>query len=197
METSGFSTKVALIANIANGIMAVFAGWFYMHVLADRSRRRPLLIFGYVGLTLVLLAVTICARVMANTGVFPYVVVALTMTYVLIFDTTSGPLTWLLLSEIFPLHVRGLGTGFSTLFNFGFDFVVGLSFPILISVIGLSNSFMVFVFCGIICIVASIALVPETLGKSLEQLEAQFRREEKVQCVKSKSNVLKNETLQK
>ncbi|MBP2031518.1 major inositol transporter-like SP family MFS transporter [Clostridium algifaecis] len=178
LEHSGFGVKTALIANVANGCMSVIASWFYMHYLANRCRRRPLLIFGYVGSTVTLLVMGIVSRVLVGSAILPYVVVVLTMIYLAIFQSTLGPLTWLLLSEIFPLRVRGMGYGIATFFNWISDFGVGLGFPLAIASIGLSNTFFVFVGFGIICIVCSSAFVPETFGKSLEQLEEQFRNRE-------------------
>lgn len=179
LEHSGFNVRTALIANVANGCMSVIASWFYMHYLANRCRRRPLLIGGYVGSTITLFVMGIVSRTLAGTAALPYVVVVLTIIYLAIFQSTLGPLTWLLLSEIFPLRVRGMGYGVATFFNWISDFAVGLGFPIAIASIGLSNTFFVFVGLGIICIVCSTAFVPETFGKSLEQLEETFRNYKK------------------
>lgn len=179
LEHSGFGVKTALIANVANGCMSVLASWVYMHHLANKFRRRPLLIGGYVGSTITLLAMGIVSRVMVGSAILPYVVVILTMIYLAIFQSTLGPLTWLLLSEIFPLRVRGMGYGVATFFDWIADFGVGLGFPLAIASIGLSNTFFVFVGLGVICIICSTAFVPETLGKSLEQLEEDFRNYKK------------------
>ncbi|WP_123053227.1 sugar porter family MFS transporter [Clostridium sp. JN-1] len=179
LEQSGFGVKTALIANVANGCMSVIASWSYMHHMANRYRRRPLLIGGYVGTTLTLLAMSIVSRVLVGTAVLPYLVVVLTMIYLAIFQSTLGPLTWLLLSEIFPMRVRGIGYGVATFFNWIGNFGVGLCFPIVVATIGLSSTFMLFVGCGVICIICAYKFVPETFGKSLEEMEQYFRNYDK------------------
>ncbi|WP_058952952.1 sugar porter family MFS transporter [Clostridium tyrobutyricum] len=175
LEKSGFGVKTALIANIGNGIMSVVAAWVYMHFLANRCNRRPLLIFGYCGTTVTWLAITIVAHVLSGSGTLPFVIVILTMIFLAIDQATLGPLTWLLLSEIFPLRVRGMGYGVATFFNWIGNFAVGLTFPILIACFGLSSTFLIFVLLGVVCIVCALIVVPETRGKSLEEMEEYFR----------------------
>lgn len=175
LEESGFGVKVALIANIANGAMSVFASWFYMKFMANRCGRKTLLIVGYTGTTLTMFVMFIITRMLAGTSILPYIVVALTMVYLAVFQSTLGPITWLVLSEIFPLRIRGIGFGIATFCSWMANFTVGLTFPILISRNGLSNTFLVFVATGIICVLNACIFVPETRGKSLEQLEEFFR----------------------
>ncbi|MBP2032832.1 major inositol transporter-like SP family MFS transporter [Clostridium algifaecis] len=175
LEQSGFSIRTALIANVSNGCVSVLGSWFYMHYLANRCRRRPMLIGGYLGTTITLLLMGIVSRVLVGSTILPYMVVALTVVYLAIFQSTLGPVTWLILSEIFPLKVRGMGYGVATFFNWISNFGIGLVFPMAIATFGLSNTFFVFVGLGIICIVCSNVFVPETYGKSLEELEKQFR----------------------
>ncbi|WP_279146651.1 MFS transporter, partial [Clostridium tyrobutyricum] len=175
LEKSGFGVKTALIANIGNGIMSVVASWIYMHLLSNRCNRRPLLIIGYCGTTVTWLAITIVSHVLSGSGTLPFVIVILTMIFLAIDQATLGPLTWLLLSEIFPLRVRGMGYGVATFFNWIGNFAVGLTFPILIAYFGLSSTFLIFVLLGVLCIICAIMVVPETRGKSLEQMEDYFR----------------------
>lgn len=175
LEHSGFNVRTALIANVANGCMSVAASWFYMHHVANRYKRRPLLIGGYIGNTIVMFLMAVFSRVLVDTAILPYVVVILTMVYLAIFQSTIGPLTWLLLSEIFPLKVRGMGYGVATFFNWISNFAIGLIFPSIAAAIGLSNTFFIFVILGIVCIAVSSLVVPETFGKSLEEMERYFK----------------------
>ena len=86
-----------------------------------------------------------------------------------------GPILWLSLSEIIPLRIRGLGMGICVFFNWMANFVVGLIFPVLMSSVGMSMTFGVFVVIGFFSIAFTYLFVPETKGKSLEQIEAEFR----------------------
>ncbi|WPC42550.1 sugar porter family MFS transporter [Clostridium sp. JS66] len=175
LEKAGFGTKTALIANIGNGIMSVVSSWFYMSVMANRCNRRTLLIFGYAGTTLIWVIIAIVSHVFIGSAILPYMIITLTMMFLAIDQATIGPLTWLLLSEIFPLRVRGIGFGVATFFNWIGNFSVGLTFPILIAIFGLSKTFIIFIVLGFVCVGCVIKFVPETRGKSLEEMEKYFR----------------------
>lgn len=175
LEKAGFGTKTALIANIGNGIMSVISSWFYMHVMANKCNRRSVILFGYCGTTLIWIIIASVSHIFAGTQMLPYMIIILTMMFLAIDQATIGPLTWLLLSEIFPLRVRGIGFGVATFFNWIGNFSVGLTFPILISLFGLSKTFVIFIVLGLVCILCVAKMVPETRGKSLEEMEAYFR----------------------
>lgn len=179
LEKSGFGTKTALIANIGNGVMSVISSWFYMHVMANRCNRRTVLIFGYCGTTVIWLIISIVSHVFAGAAVLPYMIITLTMMFLAVDQATIGPLTWLLLSEIFPLRVRGIGFGVATFFNWIGNFSVGLTFPVLIAAFGLSKTFIIFIALGLVCIGCVAKFVPETRGKSLEEMELYFRNYDK------------------
>lgn len=179
LEKSGFGTKTALIANIGNGVMSVISSWFYMHVMANRCNRRTVLIFGYCGTTVIWLIISIVSHVFVGSALLPYMIITLTMMFLAIDQATIGPLTWLLLSEIFPLRVRGIGFGVATFFNWIGNFSVGLTFPILIAIFGLSKTFVIFIVLGVVCVACVAKFVPETRGKSLEEMELYFRNYDK------------------
>jgi len=80
-----------------------------------------------------------------------------------------------MLSEIFPLKLRGLGMGVTVFCLWITNFIIGLFFPILLSAVGLSITFFIFAVCGIAAITFVNKILPETRGKSLEQLESYFR----------------------
>ncbi|MBP2034101.1 major inositol transporter-like SP family MFS transporter [Clostridium algifaecis] len=175
LEKAGFGTKTALIANIGNGIVSVISSWFYMHVMANRCNRRTVILFGYCGTTVIWLIISVASHVFAGSAILPYMIITFTMMFLAIDQATIGPLTWLLLSEIFPQRVRGIGFGVATFFNWMGNFSVGLTFPVLIAAFGLSKTFIIFIVLGFVCIVCVAKMVPETRGKSLEEMEKYFR----------------------
>ena len=177
LEQSGFGLKTALIANVANGLISVIASYVYMHYLANKVNRRTMLLVGFGASSLSLLAMSIFTNVLAGTAILPFLVVALTMTYLAFFQGSIGPVVWLLFSEIFPLRVRGLGVGISALFLWLGTFVVGFIFPTLLAAFGLSGSFIIFAVCSFIDLLFTYKFVPETRGKSLEEIEEHFRNE--------------------
>lgn len=175
LEQAGFGLKVALIANVSNGLMSVIAAYVYMRFLANKFDRRKMLLFGYSTSTITLLAMSIIIHVFAGTTILPFIVIILTMVYLACFQGSLGPVTWLVLSEIFPLRLRGLGMGISAFFLWVGNFFVGFGFPTLLKTFGLSGSFILFAVFAFIDVVFTYKFVPETRGKSLEELEESFR----------------------
>jgi hypothetical protein len=88
---------------------------------------------------------------------------------------TIGPLVWLMLSEILPLRLRGVGTGVTVLVLSMSNFAVSLSFPVLVASVGISTTFFVFAVLNVGSLVFAATRVPETLGRSLEQLGGDLR----------------------
>lgn len=87
-----------------------------------------------------------------------------------------GPVFWLMLSEIFPLAMRGMGMGISVLFCWIVNFLIALLFPILLSYLGSSVTFMIFGICNICFILLITKFLPETKGKSLEEIEIELKK---------------------
>jgi MFS transporter, SP family, galactose:H+ symporter len=95
--------------------------------------------------------------------------------YVASFAVGLGPIFWLLISEIYPLKVRGAAMSAVTVTNWGMNLVVSVTFLSLVAVLGDAGTFWLY---GVIAVAAWIffyRLVPETNGKTLEQIEAYMR----------------------
>lgn len=178
LQNSGFSTKAALIGNIANGVISVGAT-FVAFWLLSKIGRRTMLIGGQCGIIFSLLAIGYFSMSLAGTSVLPYVILSLTVTFLAFQQGAVSPVTWVMLSEIFPQRLRGMGMGLIVLFLWVTNFFVGFSFPILLSEIGLSITFFAFAVLNIIIIIFVYFYVPETRGRSLEQLEDDFRNYDK------------------
>ncbi|XYJ23034.1 MFS transporter [Bacillus velezensis] len=174
----GFETKAALIGNIANGVISVLATFVGIWLLG-KVGRRPMLMTGLIGTTAVLLLIGVLSVVLKGSPALPYVVLSLTVTFLAFQQGAVSPVTWLMLSEIFPLRLRGLGMGVTVFCLWIVNFIVGLTFPILLANIGLSATFFIFVLLGIASVIFVKRFLPETKGLSLEQLEQNFRAYEK------------------
>ena len=85
-----------------------------------------------------------------------------------------GPIGWILVSEVFPLKIRGVAMSMCTVANFGFNFFVVSSFPVLLHRIGGAYTFWMFAAVSFLCIIFVYYCVPETKGISLEQIEANW-----------------------
>ncbi|ASB90880.1 sugar porter family MFS transporter [Bacillus sonorensis] len=174
LKNAGFETKAALIGNIANGLISVLATFVGIWLLG-KVGRRPMLLTGLIGTTSALLLIGIFSTLLQGSAALPYVVLALTVTFLGFQQGAISPVTWLMLSEIFPLRLRGLGMGVTVLCLWIANFFVGLTFPILLESIGLSSTFYIFVGLGLVSITFVKKFLPETKGLTLEQLENNFR----------------------
>ena len=152
--------------------------WLF-HVLAifllDRVGRRPLLLVGVAG-QIVGLAILGAAFEFQQLASFKsYVAIGGLVIYVACFAFGLGPIFWLLISEIYPLKVRGAAMSAVTVTNWALNLVVAVTFLTLVGVLGHAGTFWLY---GVIAIGAWIffyLLVPETKGKTLEQIEEHWR----------------------
>lgn len=177
LETSGFGRNGALIANIANGVISVAAAVVAMQLM-NRVKRRTMLLTGIAGTTFSMLLMTIATKFLEHSSLLPYVTVCLTVVFLAFFQGALGPLTWLLLSEIFPVRLRGMGMGLATFFLWIANFGVGFFFPIMLASLGLSGSFLVFVVLNMVSFLFAYKFAPETKGKTLEEIELDFKFED-------------------
>jgi len=174
LKDAGFETRAALIGNIANGVISVLATFVGIWLLG-RVGRRPMLLTGQIGTTIALLLIGIFSLTMEGSPALPYIVLSLTVTFLAFQQGAISPVTWLMLSEIFPQRLRGLGMGVTVFCLWITNFLVGLLFPVLMAGIGLSTTFFVFVGLGIIAIAFVKKYLPETKDRTLEELEDDFR----------------------
>ncbi|WP_018976637.1 sugar porter family MFS transporter [Saccharibacillus kuerlensis] len=174
LKDAGFATQAALIGNIANGVISVLATFVGIWLLG-RVGRRPMLITGLIGTTCSLLLIGFMSSMLQGTEILPYIVLSLTVTFLAFQQGAISPVTWLMLSEIFPLRLRGIGMGTTVFFLWMVNFMVGLLFPVLLAGMGLSATFYIFAALGLGAITFVKLCLPETKDLTLEQLEENFR----------------------
>lgn len=190
LTKSGFSTEAALIGNIANGVISVLATFFGIWMMG-RHGRRPLLMTGQIGTMACLCLIGIFSSLLDGTSALPFVVLSLTVSFLFFQQGFLSPITWLLLSELFPVRLRGMGMGVSVLCLWMANFAVGLSFPVLMDGFGLSATFFIFAAIGLGGLLFSYNCVPETRGRSLEQIEKDFRNHGKTEEVAASATAAK------
>ncbi|MFI5551383.1 sugar porter family MFS transporter [Streptomyces sp. NPDC051738] len=174
LTDAGFASDSALTANIANGVISVLATFVGIWLLG-RVNRRPMLMVGQMGTTAALLLIGVFSLVLPSGDGRAYAVLAMTVTFLAFQQGAISPVTWLMLSEIFPMRMRGFGMGVAAVVLWLTNFVIGLVFPSLVSGIGISNTFFLFVVAGVFSLAFVKRYVPETKGRSLETLEAELR----------------------
>lgn len=176
-KTAGFDSNLTAIyattgIGVVNFIMTIVAVFF-----TDRIGRKPLLYFGLTGVMLSLFAL---GTSFAFAGVLgsslKWVAVGSLVTYIICFAMSLGPIGWILVSEVFPLRIRGIAMSVCTVSNFAFNFFVVGSFPVLLHRIGGAWTFCIFGIVSILCIIFVYFFVPETKGISLEEIESNWRR---------------------
>ncbi len=173
LQEAGFdSQSTQILATIGIGIVNVGMTIVGM-MLIDRIGRRRLLFIGFAGTALSLGMIAIGAASGAE-SLDVLAVIGLVL-YIAAFAVSIGPLPWVMMSEIFPLHVRGLGMSITSLSNWGFNFLVVFSFPILVSSIGLGGVFGIYAIVCVIGLVFTARLVPETSGVPLEEIERHLK----------------------
>jgi SP family sugar porter-like MFS transporter len=138
--------------------------------LIDKIGRKPLMIVGGSGLLLCQLLIGLCYF----TNTTGWYVFALALLAIAFFAATLGPCAWVMISELFPNRIRGIGMSIAVLSLWLANFILSFTFPILREALGAAGTFWIYaaICCtGIIYIKNSL---PETKGKSLEQLEEEL-----------------------
>ncbi|MFI1032450.1 sugar porter family MFS transporter [Streptomyces sp. NPDC020951] len=174
LTDAGFAADSALTANIANGVISVLATFVGIWLLG-RVPRRPMLMTGQIGTILALLLIGVFSLVLPSGDTRAYAVLAMTVTFLAFQQGAISPVTWLMLSEIFPTRMRGFGMGMAAVVLWLTNFLIGLVFPSLVDGIGISNTFFLFVVAGLFSLTFVKLYVPETKGRTLESLEAELR----------------------
>ncbi|QWB21316.1 MULTISPECIES: sugar porter family MFS transporter [Streptomyces] len=174
LTDAGFTADSALTANIANGVISVLATFVGIWLLG-RVDRRPMLMTGQLGTTVALLLIGVFSLVLPSGDPRAFAVLAMTVTFLAFQQGAISPVTWLMLSEIFPMRMRGFGMGVAAVVLWLTNFVIGLVFPSLVSGIGISSTFFLFVVAGLLSLTFVKLYVPETRGRTLETLEAELR----------------------
>jgi len=169
-KETGIGSSSALLQTIGIGVVNLIVTLLVLR-LVDRWGRRKLLITGSILMGLSLLGIALCF----SFNFFSYYLVLIfILTYVAAFGATLGAVTWVYLSEIFPNRIRGLAISVATLALWLTDFLVTLSFPIMAKGLGTAITLSVYAgFCGIAATYIYLK-VPETKGKTLEEIEELF-----------------------
>ncbi len=167
---SGLTDQAALVANIGNGIVSVTAAIVGIHLMGIWPRRKMLLTGIKVTATALIL-ISICAAFLKKTALLPFLVIGLSFVFLFFFQSMISPTTWVLMSEIFPQMSRGFAMGICTFCLWLSNFVVGLVFPVLLSRLGLSMTFLFFFAMNVAAYLFSARFVPETSCKSLENVQ--------------------------
>ncbi len=175
-EFAGFKTAgFSILATAGVGIVNV--GFTILAIrLMDRVGRRPLLLVGVAGQIIGLAVLGFAFQLHQLAAFIGYIAIISLAIYVGSFAIGLGPIFWLMISEIYPLRVRGAAMSIATLANWGLNLAVALTFLTLIGVLGYPGTFWLYAVIGIAAWIFIFRLVPETKGRSLEEIEEHWRQ---------------------
>lgn len=159
-SSSILATAVVGVVNVLLTIVAI--------VFSDRIGRKPLLYIGCAGMALALLVLAFSFNLPLPAHDRGTIALVSLMVYVGSFAFSLGPIVWLLISEIYPLRVRGLGMSVAAFSNWTANFIVAMFFLTMIERLGQRDTFLVYAFLSILTIVFVRFAVPETKQEQLE-----------------------------
>lgn len=167
------SDSASLLATVGVGLVNVLMTMVAL-LLVDRMGRRPLLLIGLIGMIAGLASLGLAFRLPGISGSVGTMAEVSLMLYVGAFAIGLGPVFWLLISEIYPLKIRGLAMSVATAANWGANLLVALTFLTLIQAAGRWLTFWIYGIVGIIAWLFTWFWVPETKGRTLEEIEAHW-----------------------
>lgn len=180
-QAVGFDESDALLINVVSGAVSIGAVVVAL-ILVDRIGRKPLLIIGSIGMSITLA----CAVIAFSTGsliitdgnsslelsdAMGAMALISANLYVIFFNFSWGPVMWVMLGEMFPNQLRGSGLAVAGLAQWGANFMVTLTFPILLASSGLAFAYGLYTLGAVVSALFVIKYVNETKGKELEQMQ--------------------------
>lgn len=167
---AGFSLDSATAVSVLLGVFKLLMTFVSVGVV-ESAGRRPLLLWGVSGMVASLLALSFCTNAGESAAIGSVVALLL---YVGCYQFSFGPITWLINGEIYPAAVRTQALALASMLNFGSNAVVGYALPSLQGSVGMANTYLLFAGVGMTALLSIYLTVPETKGKTLEEIEAMF-----------------------
>ncbi|WP_336330109.1 MULTISPECIES: sugar porter family MFS transporter [unclassified Haloarcula] len=175
LESTGLGNVASILATVGIGTINVVMTVVAI-LLVDRVGRRRLLLVGVGGMVATLAVLGTVFYLPGLGGGLGVIATISLMLFVSFFAIGLGPVFWLLISEIYPLSVRGSAMGVVTVANWGANLLVSLTFPVLTDGVGTSATFWLFGLCSLVGLLFVYRYVPETKGRTLEAIEDDLRQ---------------------
>ena len=179
LEYAGMSSASAITAQVANGVMSVIGSaigiWLIM-----RFRRRQILIADVTGVGICLLGIaatfTMFIAPHMDNGTPPpswaaYLILGLMSVFMLIVQSSNGTVVWTMLGEIFPANVRGIMNGTAVFCMWIANAIITWTFPRMMESLGGGITYTIYGVLNLVIALILLKMMPETSGKSLEQIE--------------------------
>lgn len=169
-KSAGIESDVALsnamLVGFVNFLMTIIALW-----LVDSKGRKTLLLWGAVGMSVSLAYLTYAfsQETQNSAGVL-----AALLVYISFFAASFAPVMWVIISEIYPNRIKGIAMSFSTAVSWLCTFLTVQFTPVISGSLGMQWVFAIFLIFSIIAFVFVKIWIPETKGKSLEQIQKEM-----------------------
>lgn len=171
--TAGLGESTAILSTVGIGVVNVLVTIFAISII-DKIDRKKLLVIGNIGMVASLLIMSGLIWLIGVNSAVWIILISLT-TFIIFFGVSWGPVLWVMLPELFPMRARGAATGIAALVLSIGSLLVAQFFPVLTDVLEVQQVFLIFAVIGIIAMVFVIKFLPETRGRSLEQIEQDLR----------------------
>jgi sugar porter (SP) family MFS transporter len=173
LERAGLGTSAALLSTVVIGLVnSIVTAAALLSI--DRFGRRPLLLIGMSGVVASLFVLGAAYLLPGQTGLVGLILVVGLMVYIASFAASLGLGIWLLNSEVYPVKVRGKGSSMGSLTHWVLDLIIASSVLTLINTITATGMFWLYGLFGIIGILFVYRIVPETKGRTLEEVDAEL-----------------------
>ena len=179
LEYAGMSTSASITAQVANGVMSVVGSALGMWLIM-RFRRRQILIADVTGVGLCLLGIAATFQLAIaphmSAGTTPpawtaYLILGLMAVFMLIVQSSNGTVVWTMMGEIFPANVRGVMNGTAIFCMWIANAIITWTFPPMMESLGGGLTYALYGVLNLIVAVILFKIMPETSGRSLEQVE--------------------------
>ncbi|HJV13241.1 MAG TPA: sugar porter family MFS transporter [Propionibacteriaceae bacterium] len=181
LDSAGVGTSAALVLTIAVGVVGV-GGTILGIYLLGHVNRRPLVITGFIGVAAGHLILALMF-LLPESRLRAYLILAGMLVVVFFVQTFIGTLIWLLLSEIFPMTIRGFAMGAAVFILWTTNTIISFIFPLLVGALGATLTFGLFAVVNACSFWFVWKFCPETRGRTLEELEDDFREHDAAHLV--------------
>lgn len=175
----GYGNAAAIYANLIIGAINVLMTLVAIRII-DSTGRKPLLLGGLVGMVISLTVLGLSTLLLSEPSSPTDTVAVITLLclagFIISFAATWGPTVWVMLPEILPLRIRGTAMGVAIFLHWIANFIVSQTFPSLLAAVGPGPVFLGYAVIGVLAFIFVRALVTETKGRSLEQIEADLQQ---------------------
>ncbi|AJC95323.1 sugar porter family MFS transporter [Staphylococcus hyicus] len=170
---AGLGDSASILSTVGIGVVNVLVTIVAILII-DKIDRKKLLMIGNLGMVFSLLAMSLLIWALGVNASVWIIIICLAL-FIVFFGISWGPVLWVMLPELFPMRARGAATGIAALVLSIGSLLVAYFFPIISDILKVEQVFFIFAIMGVIAFFFVMIFLPETRGRSLEQIEADLR----------------------